>query len=209
MDRQLRQFLQYGANADIATGLSSMLSTVYASGLRLDTNLTMAIKAIIQATETAAILAPHIDIADAAIAEARDSILSQLNVDTVKKFATDKAVEVGKELLRRAPTLEAAAWSWVDQFGKGKLVVEVDTSDLGKQLDKLNSAGRRLSTGMIVVGQLIGTAILAVIALQPQIADALGFIPGVAMTAFMVVLAYSFWILIRGDAGGGGSSDQG
>jgi ubiquinone biosynthesis protein len=210
MDRQLRQFLQYGANADIATGLSSMLSTVYANGLRLDTNLTMAIKAIIQATETAAILAPNIDIADAAIAEARDSILAQLNVDTIKKYATDKAVEVGKELLRRAPTLEAAAWSWVDQFGKGKLVVEVDTSDLGKQLEQLNSAGRRLSTGMIVVGQLIGSAILAVVALQPTIADNLGFIPGLAMTAFLVVLAYSFWILVKGDAGGGGgSSGQG
>ena len=56
---------------------------------------------------------------------------------------------------------------------------------------------------MIVVGQLIGTAILAVIALQPAIPTDLGFIPGLAMTAFMIVLVYSFWILIRGDAGGG------
>ncbi len=37
--------------------LGTMLSTVYGNGLRLDTNLTMAIKAIIQATETAGILA--------------------------------------------------------------------------------------------------------------------------------------------------------
>ena len=203
LDRLLRQYLQYSANADIGSALGTMLSTVYGNGLRLDTNLTMAIKAIMQATETAAILAPDIDIADAAIGEARDAVLARLNVDNLKKMGTDKAIEMGKELLRRAPTLEAAAWSWVDQFGKGKLVVEVDTSDLGKQLDTLNAAGRRLSTGMIVVGQLIGTAILAVIALQPAIADNLGFIPGVAMTAFMIVLVYSFWILIRGDAGGG------
>ncbi len=208
IDRQLRQFLQYGASADIATGLSSMLSTVYASGLRLDTNLTMAIKAIIQATETAGILAPHIDIADAAIGEARDAVLAQLNVDSIKKIAADKAVEVGKELLRRAPTLEAAAWSWVDQFGKGKLVVEVDTSDLGKQLEQINAAGRRLSTGMIVVGQLIGTAILAVVVLQPAVTESLGFIPGVAVTAFIVVLAYSFWILLKGDAGGGSTGSK-
>ena len=186
-----------------------MLSTVYASGLRLDTNLTMAIKAIIQATETAAILAPDIDIADAAIGEGRDALLANLTTDKVKEFAQAKAVEVGKELLRRAPTLEAAAWSWVDQFGKGKLVVEVDTSDLGEQLAQINSAGRRLSTGMIVVGQLfIGTAILAVVALQPAVADTLGFIPGLAITAFLVTLAYSFYILIRGDAGGGGGDRQ-
>jgi ubiquinone biosynthesis protein len=208
LDRKLRQFLVYGESDDIAAGLSSMLSTVYSSGLRLDPNLTMAIKAIIQATETAAILAPNIDIADAAIAEARDAVLEQLTPDRLKVFASAKAMEVGKELFRRAPTLEAAAWSWLDQFGKGKLVVEIDTSDLGKQLDTLNAAGRRLSTGMIVVGQLIGTAILAIVTLQPEIASNLGFIPGLAMTAFVVVLVYSFYILIRSEAGGGGSDGE-
>ena len=211
IDRQLRQFLVYGEGADIATGLSSMLSTVYSSGLRLDANLTMAIKAIIQATETAAILAPDIDIADAAVGEARDALLANLTTEKMRAVATAKAMEVGKELIRRAPTLEAAAWSWVDQFGKGKLVVEVDTSDLGKQLSQINSAGRRLSTGMIVVGQLIGTAILAVVALQPEVAQNLGFIPGLAITAFVVTLGYSFYILLRSEAGGGtpGGGDGG
>jgi len=128
--------------------------------------------------------------------------------DRLKVFAAAKAMEVGKELFRRAPTLEAAAWSWLDQFGKGKLVVEIDTSDLGKQLDTLNAAGRRLSTGMIVVGQLIGTAILAVVTLQPEVATELGFIPGLAMTAFVVTLLYSFYILIRSEAGGGGSNGE-
>ncbi len=48
------------------------------------------------------------------------------------------------------------------------------------------------------------------IALQPAIFDNLGFIPGLAMTAFMVVLACSSWILIRGDAGDGSTgSTQG
>ena len=203
LDRKLRQFLIYGDDPDLATALGSVLSTVYSSGLRLDTDLTMAIKAIIQATETAAILAPDIDLGEAAIQEARDSILAQLTPEKMKDFAQTKALEVGKELLRRVPTLETAAWSWVDQFGKGKLVVEVDTSDLGRQLDKFGKAGQRLSTGMIVVGQLIGTAILAVVALQPEVASTLGFIPGLAITAFLVVLAYSFWILVRGDRDGG------
>jgi hypothetical protein len=61
---------------------------------------------------------------------------------------------------------------------------------------------------MIVVGQLIGTAILAIVTLQPAISDTLGFIPGLAMGAFVVVLLYSFYILIRSEAGGGGASDR-
>jgi ubiquinone biosynthesis protein len=203
LDRQLRQFMVYGDNPDLAVALGSVLATVYSSGLRLDANLTMAIKAIIQATETAAILAPDIDLADAAITEARDSILAQLNPDKLKEVAQAKAIEVGKELLSRVPTLEAAAWSWLDQFGRGKLVVQIDTSDLDRQLTQINAAGRRLSTGMIVVGQLIGTAILAVVALQPSVAASLGFIPGLAITAFLLTLGYSFYILLRGEAGGG------
>jgi ubiquinone biosynthesis protein len=205
LDRKLRQFLVYGDDADISTGLSSMLSTVYNSGLRLDPNLTMAIKAIIQATETAAIIAPHIDIADAAIVEAREALMAQLTPDGIRATAETKALQVGKELVRRAPTLEAAAWSWLDQFGRGKLVVEVDTTDLGNQFEKLNSIGRRLTTGMIVVGQLIGTAIFAVVTLQPQMAASLGFVPGLAVTAFVASLVYSFYILLRSEAGGGGS----
>ncbi len=203
LDRQLRQFMVYGDDPNLATALGSVLATVYSSGLRLDTNLTMAIKAIIQATETAAILAPDIDLGDAAIQEARDAILAQLTPEKVKELAQAKAIEVGKELLSRVPTLEAAAWSWLDQFGRGKLVVQLDTSDLDRQLSQINSAGRRLSTGMIVVGQLIGTAILAVVALQPSVAASLGFIPGLAITAFLLTLGYSFYILIRGEAGGG------
>ena len=182
-----------------------MLSTVYNSGLRLDPNLTMAIKAIIQATETAAIIAPHIDIADAAVVEAREALMAQLTPDGIRATAETKALQVGKELVRRAPTLEAAAWSWLDQFGRGKLVVEVDTTDLGNQFEKLNSIGRRLTTGMIVVGQLIGTAIFAVVTLQPQMAASLGFVPGLAVTAFVASLVYSFYILLRSEAGGGGS----
>lgn len=65
-----------------------------------------------------------------------------------------------------------------------------------------------LSTGMIVVGQLIGTAILAIVVVQPEIAANLGFIPGLAMTAFVIVLSDSFYILIRSEAGGGGATRQ-
>ncbi len=205
LDRKLRQFLVYGDDADISTGLSSMLSTVYSAGLRLDPNLTMAIKAIIQASETAAIIAPHIDIADAAVIEAREALLAQLTPEGIRATAETKALQVGKELVRRAPTLEAAAWSWLDQFGRGKLVVEVDTSDLGNQFEKLNAIGRRLTTGMIVVGQLIGTAIFAVVTLQPQMAASLGWVPGLAITAFVASLVYSFYILLRSEAGGGGA----
>ena len=58
-----------------------------------------------------------------------------------------------KELARRAPSLEVAALKWLDLFNKGKIVVEVDTSQLTRCRRQASaaSAGRR-RVGLIVVG---------------------------------------------------------
>ena len=54
--------------------------------------------------------------------------------------------------------MEAAALKWLDLFNKGKIVVEVDTSQLSDAVEKVGGLGRQATTGLIVVGQLIGTA---------------------------------------------------
>ncbi|HEY5435141.1 MAG TPA: hypothetical protein VIK13_07900 [Candidatus Limnocylindrales bacterium] len=80
-------------------------------------------KAMIQAQETASILDPSIDIGRAAMEEARDALISGLTLDNIRKTATETGLRVGKELVRRLPTLEAAAFMWIDQFGRGKITV--------------------------------------------------------------------------------------
>ena len=52
-------------------------------------------------------------------------------------------------------------------FNQGKLIVEVDTKGLEKSLASINELGRQATVGVIVVGQLIGTAIVMAILLQP------------------------------------------
>jgi hypothetical protein len=56
--------------------------------------------------------------------------------------------------------------------------------------------GRQATVGIIVVGQLIGTAIAMTILLQPALADFTG-VAYAAMIAFAVTLFVSFVVLFR------------
>lgn len=152
-------------------------------------------KAVIQAQETASILDPSIDIGKAAMEEARDALVSGLTLDNIEKTATATGLRVGKELVR--PTLESAAFMWIDQFGRGKITVAIGTSDLDTQFRQLDDTGRRLTVGLLTVGQLIGTAILAVVLLQPAVAETVGPLANLAVAAFFGVLVYSLVVVYR------------
>ena len=106
-------------------------------------------------------------------------------------------MRVGRQLVRRLPTLEQAAYLWLDQFGKGKITVAIDASDLGTQFERIDDTGRKLAQGMMAVGQLIGSAILAAIALQPTVADETGPLASIAVLVFFVVLVNSLMIGYR------------
>jgi ubiquinone biosynthesis protein len=197
IDQVLRRYLMYGESASLATGLGAVLSVVYDNGLRLNNQLTLAIKAVIQAEETATALSPDIDLAATAMEESRAALLDGMTADNIEKVAKQQALRVGRQLLRRLPEMESGIWKWIDQVGKGQLTIKLDTSDLGKQFGTLNRIGSSLTIGMILAGALVGMAIVAVVLLQPGIADTLGPIPGIAAFAFLALLVYSLVLVTR------------
>jgi ubiquinone biosynthesis protein len=197
IDRLVRQYLVYGKATTVGAGISAVLGAVFDNGLHLDNDLTLAIKAVVQAEETATILAFDVDVASAAFDQAKAATLERLTPEAVEKFVAGQAIRVGQELVRRLPTLESAAWSWLDQFGKGKLVVEVDTSDLNRQIGKVSDLGRQLAIGMLVTGQLIGTAILAVVLLQPTTLEEFQTFAYIGLIAFGISLVVSLYVLYR------------
>ena len=75
--------------------------------------------------------------------------------------------------------------------------MEVDTSDLNKQIAKVSDLGRQLAIGMLVTGQLIGTAILAVVLLQPSVAEEFQTFAYIGLVAFGVSLIVSMYVLYR------------
>jgi len=191
MDRTLRRYLEYDDKANLASGLNAVMSVVYDSGLRLNNQLTIALKALIQSDETAHRLSPNVDVAQAAIDESRDAMIERLSSENVEAEVRKQALRVGRQLLQRLPTLEAGLWSWLDQVGKGQLTIKVDTSDLDEQFGSLNRIGGMLTVGMILAGALIGLAIVAVMLLQPSVGNSLGPLPGIGAVLFIGVLFYA------------------
>jgi ubiquinone biosynthesis protein len=196
VDRLARQYLIYGGVTSLGGAISGFMGAVYSNGLRLDSSLTLAIKAVVQAEETATALSASVDLAAAAMTEAQAALLESLEPDRVAKQLQRTAVRVTKELAQRAPSLEGAALKWLDLFNKGKIVVEVDTSQLSDAVTKVGGLGKQATVGLIVVGQLIGTALAMVILLQPALAQFVSF-AYVAMIAFVVTLVVSFVVLFR------------
>jgi ubiquinone biosynthesis protein len=196
IDRLARQYLIYGKATSLGSALGAFLGAVFDNGLRLDSQLTLAMKAVIQAEETARALSFDIDLGEAAVTEARAALLESLTPERIQKQVQGSAVRIGKELARRVPNMEGAALSWIDQFNKGRLTVEVDTKALERSIAGINDIGRQATVGVIVVGQLIGTAIVMAILLQPELERFQG-VAYVAMLAFAITLIVSFVVLFR------------
>ena len=196
IDRLARQYLIYGKTSSLGDALGAFLGAVFNNGVRLDSQLTLAMKAVIQAEETARALSFDIDLGDAAVTEARAALLESFTPDKIQKQIQGSVVRVGKELARRVPSMEGAALKWLDMFNQGKLTVEVDTKGLEKSIAGINEIGRQATVGVIVVGQLIGTAIVMAILLQPELVQyqSLAYL---AMIAFGVTLVVSFVVLFR------------
>ena len=60
-----------------------------------------------------------------------DALFASLNTDAARKVATTAGMRIGRQVVRRLPALDQAAYSWLDQFGKGKITVAIDAGDLG------------------------------------------------------------------------------
>ncbi|HEY4752810.1 MAG TPA: AarF/UbiB family protein, partial [Candidatus Limnocylindrales bacterium] len=196
IDQLARQYLVYGGADSIGGALTGLMGAVFDNGLRLDSSLTLAIKAVIQAEETATALSPEVDMGEAAIEEAKTALLESLEPERVMKQLQSTGARVSREFARRVPSLEDAAFKWIDLFNRGKITVEVDTTQLSDAIENVSGLGRQATVGLIVVGQLIGTAIVMVILLQPSLAAYSG-LAYAAMLAFAVTLIVSFFVLFR------------
>lgn len=168
VDMLVKRYLIYseeegGGFAEVVTATMAVL---YQYGLRMKQEYTLAIKAMMQSEETARILYPEMEILTTGVAQIRGLMLEQLNFDNVKNEVQKQATRTARELVRRVPTLEQAALSWLDQFEKGKFVVNIDTSDLTQHVESIETILRRLTIALITGGLVIGSAIATLIPIE-------------------------------------------
>lgn len=171
MERFVDRYLKL-EDVDLALVFSALQDTLRRAGLRLDSEFTLVLKTLMQAEEIVHRLDPKIIITETAY----DSVLllarEQVNAEELGKTVRLQVTRSAREVAYRLPSLVEATTKWLDQYEKGKLTVTVDTSDLGKQVEKLDIAlsktMSRLTIALVLVGWIVGSAIASTISLEVQ-----------------------------------------
>ena len=159
-----RKMARYGkgSGADFKDILNAGMDLLRDNGLRLDPSLTLAMKALTQASSWFVPLAPPDRTFTAAAVEI---VLEQAQAPStevmVKQMLRKEATKVAGQAAHAAPEYLKSLVSWNNQLKKGKLTVSVDTSSLDKQMNEARSIVSMMMIALLVAGGIIGSAIAA------------------------------------------------
>jgi ubiquinone biosynthesis protein len=207
-ERVISRQLYVGGAAGFGQTVNLGLDLLRSHGLRLDPNLTMAVKALMQAEAFATLLYPEGGIVEDGAQMVQEMALEAVTADRVVDVVKDQVMTTAREALKRLPSLQEATMGWLDQYQKGRFEVHLDTSGLDKTADKVAALGRQVVIATILVGMLIGSAIATSILafIEPEGAiweflfrlSYLGFVA--AMVVAILIVLGLLWRWIRGDA---------
>jgi ubiquinone biosynthesis protein len=189
VDRVVFQYLIYGSERkqDLGAVVSSILGALYEQGLRMNQDFTLAIKAVIQAEEITRALSPAFSLMDEALVDARELIVEQVTAERIVAQVRSAATQAGKEIVRRIPSLTEATLSWLDQYQKGKLVVEVDASDLSREMRRMGAVAQMVAAAAIIAGTVVAAGIVLAAVLSSGYEGTL-FVPVSALLGALFVL---------------------
>src|SRR5579864_870382 len=155
--------------------ISGAIATLTRAGLRLDKDLTLALKALIQGEEIFATLDPASS--GELVHLAGDTVSSylreQLNLDTVVRTVRTEVTRAARELVGHVPSLSDALIKWVEQYEKGQIVIHLDTGDLQNRITSAETTTRRsldrLVIGLVLAGLIVGSAIASTVQLKQTV----------------------------------------
>ena len=189
---------RYMIYADVGASLSEVLSAVMKcladNGFRLNPNMTLAVKVIVQVEEVMSTLNPEESMIFGAIEEAQVVVKQEFTLDKIADMAKKEATNFVREAVKRLPDLQGASLKWLDNYQKGRFELNVNTSDLGQHVDRFNVSVERLMAGMILAGMLIGGAIAMAAAPQTELG---AYLKLGMLLIFIVAAALGLWLVIR------------
>ncbi len=166
MERFGQRFLGV-TEVNIAYSFNALQDILRRNGLRLDPNFTLAFKTLMQADEIIRRLDPEIILSQAAVQSSMVLARDQINAEALAKTVRTQISRSSREVIYRIPSLVEATTKWLDQYEKGKVSVHIDTSDLSKEVTKLDKALtkslERLVLGLVLAGWIVGSAIASTI----------------------------------------------
>jgi len=160
-ERTVGRYTMAGTGVSISDAVSAMFGLLRDHGLRLDSDLTMAIKALTQVESISAVLFTGGGIINQSTALMKELAVQEVTPDKVQKVVTDQAMIALQQVVSNIPDLTTATTSWLNQYKKGRFEVHLDFSEMNQSVDALNRMARLAVIAIILVGMLIGSAIAA------------------------------------------------
>ena len=158
-ERRIGRYVYGGVAPSFNDVINTAFDLMRVHGLRLDPNLTLAVKSLMQAQAVAVALDPEGKVLAEGVTMLKDMLLTT-DTATIAAAEVKKQLTItGRELLKRIPSLSEATLKWVDQYQKGRLEVYVDTSGVAVEVDKVGKFGRQIVVGILLAGMIIGSAI--------------------------------------------------
>jgi ubiquinone biosynthesis protein len=185
--------------------VSEALDVLRDSGYRLDSQLTLAVKAVAQAEAITTALTPEAEASD--FAELGGAALEELvpkavgagvGVEAARRHAISAAVEVAQRL----PSVPEVASTWLDRLEQGEVPVRVHVAGLDRHLARVESIPRLIAAAIVLTAIVIGSALAAAIDtgtsdFRSSISD-VALVVYVASTAVAILLVVALlWRLVR------------
>jgi predicted unusual protein kinase regulating ubiquinone biosynthesis (AarF/ABC1/UbiB family) len=195
IERLVTRYMIYAdAGASLSEVLSAVMKALSDNGFRLNPNMTLAIKVIVQVEEVMSTLNPHESMIFGAIEEMQVVLRQEVTLDKVGDLVKKEATNFVREAVKRLPELQGATLKWLDNYQKGRFEVIVDTSDLGRSVDKFNISVERLMAGMILAGMLVGGAIVMAVPAETQIS---AYLKVGVLIIFVIAAGLGLWLVLR------------
>jgi ubiquinone biosynthesis protein len=197
-ERKVGRLMYMGASLDFGQVVNSGLNLLREHGLRLDPNLTMAIKALMQAEAIATLLYPEGGIVADGVQMVREELMQVVTADRMLEEGKKQLTAIARDALQQVPSLSVATASWLNQYRKGRFEVYVDTSALAKEVNKISNFGRQAVIAIILVGMIIGSAIAtSVAATAPAEGDIWNIITRLAYLGYIFAMVIAMVIVLR------------
>ena len=197
-NRRMGRYMTAGSVVSFGQVANEGFELLRIHGLRLDADLTLAVKALVQTESVARALSTGSGLLSEGVPMLKDMALEALTGEKIVDVAKKQLIGVAGQVAERIPTLSEATTKWLDQYQKGRFEITLDTSELAKEVNKLTHLGREIVIAVMLVGMLVGSAIatygIAAVDLKGGLWDILSRI---APLGFFVALILSFLIVIR------------
>jgi ubiquinone biosynthesis protein len=161
-ERSIGRYMEPGVSSSFGGLMNVIFGVLSSHGLRLDSDLTLAIKAMMQAEAIYNALYPEGGgLAEQGFDLTKELLLQEATADNIKNALTRQASLLAQDAARQLPSLQEATLRWLGMYRRGRFELHVDTSDIAQELQTFRRIAHQIIIGIILVGMIVGSAIAA------------------------------------------------